>query len=163
MLIGFTGHQRIDRPERWGWAEEQFGRVLAAFAPAGVAVVTSLAAGGDQLFSRTALAAGLRIEVIVPCAGYERAFADPASRAGYADLLARAGRVEELSYPGPSEDAFLAAGLRVADMADLIVALWNGREAAGRGGTGDIVRHVRETGKRLIHINPDTMQTLGLN
>lgn len=161
MLVGFTGHQKIDCPERWGWVEDRFKLALAASAPAATGAISSLAAGGDQLFSRAALAAGLRIEVVVPCAGYERAFDDPAARAAYAALLAQASRVVELDYPDPSEDAFLAAGMRVVDIADLVLCLWNGKAAAGRGGTGDIVGYARGLGKPVTYINPDTMQVVG--
>jgi hypothetical protein len=163
MLIGFTGHQMIEHPERWGWVRGQFERVLRESSGAGDHALSSLAAGGDQVFSEAALAAGLEIEVVVPCAGYEATFTEAETLARYQGLLACAARVVELDYPEPSQDAFLAAGKQVVDLADLVVALWNGKAAAGKGGTADIVHYARRLGRAVVHINPNTMEMLRLD
>lgn len=162
MYIGFTGHQRIDRPERWGWVQDQFKLILGRHATPGDIAVSSLAAGGDQLFSEAALAAGLGIEVVVPCIAYERAFSTPEALDKYEKLLVRADRVIHLEYPAPSQDAFLAAGMRVVEMSGLVVALWNGWDAAGRGGTGDVVSYARRLGRPVVHVNPGEMQVAKL-
>jgi len=46
--VGMTGHQRLEDPAAWPWVEEVVGRELDA-AAAPVVVVSSLAAGADQL------------------------------------------------------------------------------------------------------------------
>ena len=71
------------------------------------------------------------------------------------DLLARADRVEVLTALGSDEEAYMAAGRRVVDEADYIIAIWDGLPAAGLGGTGDVVAYAR-AGKRVIHVNPTT-------
>jgi hypothetical protein len=162
MIIGFTGHQKINHPERWGWVREQFERVLRESAAAGDRAMSSLAAGGDQEFSEAAIAAGLGIEVVVPCAGYEATFKEAATLARYQVLLSRAARVIQLDYPAPSEDAFLAAGKRVADLSGMVVALWNGKAVAGTGGTGEMVAYARELCRPVVHINPDSLQVLAV-
>lgn len=162
MINGFTGHQKIDHPERWGWVQEQFQRILREVARQGDRAASSLAKGGDQIFSQMALAEGLAIEVVVPCAGYERTFDDSKDLAQYKELLGQAVEVTTLEFPMPSEDAFLAAGKRIVDRSDRVVALWNGKKAAGKGGTGDIVEYARELGRLVIHVNPDSMQVLRL-
>jgi len=162
MIIGFTGHQKIAHPERWTWVEEQFRQILRKVAKAGDRVTTSLARGGDQRISRLAIAEGLSIGVVVPCEGYENAFADTDALAQYQELLGKSADVVVLEYQVPSEDAFLAAGKEIVDRSELVVALWNGRTAAGIGGTGDIVKYARGLGRLVIHVDPDSMQVQNL-
>jgi hypothetical protein len=61
----------------------------------------------------------------------------------------------------PSEDAYLAAGKHIVDRAGLLVALWNGKPAAGKGGTGDIVAYARSQGRPVVHVHPDLMLVFG--
>src|SRR5436305_871250 len=117
MVVGFTGHQKIGRPERWGWVREQFARVLGEAVGRGDRVMLALAEGGDQLFAETALAAGVPVEVIIPCDGYETTFDEPGERARYEELLRKAAGVTRLRFPAPSEDAYLAAGKHIVDRA----------------------------------------------
>lgn len=161
MIIGFTGHQRIDHPDRWGWVKEQFAHVLRELAGPSDRALTALAAGGDQMFAQVALAEGIGIEVVVPCVGYEAAFEQPGELVRYESLLSRASNVTRLDFPGPSEDAFLAAGIHVVDQSGLVVALWNGNAPAGKGGTGDIVEYAKKGKLPVIHIDPDRMQVFG--
>ena len=115
------------------------------------------------MFSEAARAAGLGIEVVVPCADYEATFKAPDTLARYRDLLAVASQVVKLDYPIPSEDAFLAAGKRVVELSTLVVSLWNGKPAAGKGGTGDIVEFARKLGRVVVDINPNTMKVARLD
>ena len=84
---------------------------------------------------------GGRLHAVIPCKRYDETFEDDAARARYQSLLERADRVEVLDYKAPSEEAFLAAGSRVANESDLLIAIWDGRDAHGKGGTGDVVRY----------------------
>jgi hypothetical protein len=161
MIIGFTGHQKINRPERWGWVREQFARLLGDAAGRGDRVMSALAAGGDQLFAETALGLGVPLEVIIPCDGYESTFDEPGEVKRYEELLGKAAVVTRLGFPSPSEDAYLATGKQIVDQSGLVVALWNGKPAAGKGGTGDIVAYARERGRLVIHVHPDLMQVFG--
>lgn len=158
MNIGFSGHQVISHPERWEWVQEQFQHVLKQWAKAGDRLSSSLAKGGDQLISKLAIEGGLAIEAVVPCMGYEEAFGDAEGLAQYRDLLSKAAEIITLDFPQPSEDAFLAAGKRIVEQSDRIIALWNGKKAAGKGGTGDIVEYARGMGRIVIQVNPDSMQ-----
>lgn len=160
MIIGFTGHQKIDDPDRWAWVREQFARIVREVAGRKDCVMVALAEGGDQLFAETALAADVPFEVIVPCEGYETSFDNPMARAHYQELLGRAVGVTKLGFPVPSEDAYLAAGMYIVEQAALVVALWNGQPAVGKGGTGDIVAYARLKGRPVIHINPNLKQVL---
>src|SRR5262245_8324580 len=121
MIVGFTGHQKLDRPERWGWVREQFAQILGEAAGRGDRVMLALAAVADQLFAETAMGVGVPVDVIVPCNGYETTFDDPGELEQYKDLLRKAAAVTQLGFPSPSEDAYLAAGKHIVDRAGLMV------------------------------------------
>jgi hypothetical protein len=116
--------------------------------------ISSLAEGSDQLFSRVLLEGGISLKVIVPCSDYERAFSDPKALLGYHEILSRACDVEYLAYSEPSELAFLAAGHRIVDQVDLLVAIWDGQPAKGLGGTADIVDYARSMAKPVVVLWP---------
>jgi len=158
VKIGISGHQVISDPSRWIWVHEQFEAILRERCTSGEWVIGALAVGADQLFVRTALQLGLLVETVIPCTKYETTFVSPEELLEYKSLLKRSSKVCTLSFETPSEDAFLAAGLHVVDHCDLLVALWNGKPAAGKGGTGDIVAYAREMRKPLIHVHSDLAQ-----
>src|SRR5262249_50165304 len=57
------------------------------------------------------------------------------------ELIARATAVLELDGSHDhAEDAYRAAGHMVLKQSDILLALWDGEEAHGRGGTAEIVR-----------------------
>jgi hypothetical protein len=53
-------------------------------------------------------------------------------------------------------DAYLEAGVRTVDECDLLLAVWNGEPAAGRGGTGEIVAYARTQEKPVWCIDSAT-------
>ena len=69
-------------------------------------------------------------------------------------LLSLSANTVELSFEAPSQEAYLLAGQRVADMSDLVVAVWDGAVARGKGGTGDIVAYSQRRGKPVFQIDP---------
>lgn len=96
---------------------------------------------------------GGQIHAVIPFLGYERAFA-PQDVNEYRQILSKASSVEVLKTPGTDEEAFLAAGRRVVELAELMIAVWNGKPVKGKGGTADIVAYSIGRGIQLIHINP---------
>jgi hypothetical protein len=151
--VGITGHQRLEPPEAWQWVTAAVRAELAQMPPPLVGV-TSLAIGADQVFAVLVLELGGAIHAVIPFADIERSFS-PEDLPVYRDLIKHA-EVEILRTPGSDEDAYLAAGRRVVDQTDTIIAVWNGEPAKGKGGTADIVAYARERGVPLIHVNPDT-------
>ncbi len=154
MRVGISGHQRLRDPSAWPWVRREMRACLASLPP--VVGVTSLAVGADTLFAETVLGLGGPLEVIVPFSGYEEKFAEGPDRREYQRLLGRAARVEVLQRDGTDEEAYYAAGKRVADLSSLLIVVWDSRPAAGLGGTADIVEYARRRQKAVIHLNPDT-------
>jgi hypothetical protein len=122
--------------------------------------VTSLAEGTDQLFTELVLETGGAIEVVVPFSGYERTFDKPADQEQFERLKHRAARIETLSVSDNPEEAYRRAGERVADLSDLLVAVWDGKPAHGIGGTADIVRYALSSRKPVIRLNPVSRRVL---
>ena len=117
--------------------------------------VTALAAGADQLVAAEILQTGGHLHVIVPSRNYERSFATTEDLASFRSLLAAAHDVTRLDYAEPSEEAFLAAGKTVVDSCEMLIAIWDGKPARGLGGTADVVRYARDTGKAVSIVWPD--------
>lgn len=93
--------------------------------------------------------------MVVPCADYVGTFTTDEARSSYDELLASCASSEELPYPSPTEEAFMAAGRSVADRSDLLLAVWDGAPAAGFGGTADVIRYARERSKAVEIVWPE--------
>jgi hypothetical protein len=153
MRVGITGHQQLDDLKAWPWVAEVLHAELAKVAPPLVGV-TSLAVGADQLFARLVLECDGTIHAVLPFADIERSFS-PDHVPAYREL-AKQATVEVLETPGTDEDAYLAAGQRVVDLSDIVLAVWNGKPAKGKGGTADVVAYAISRGVPLIHIDPES-------
>lgn len=133
-------------------------------APPVLAMVSSLAEGSDRIAAEAALANGLPLDVVLPCAQnvYEQTFTDDSSRAEFETLLDKARARLILPLPGePGADreaqlaqAYESAGLTMLAQADILIAVWDGEPARGRGGTGDIVDDAARQGTPVVVIDP---------
>lgn len=159
--IGITGHQSLEKrlkargaqhseADAWEWVESAFAGAL----PSDAVVISSLAIGADQRLSRLALEHGARLQVVIPSAKYIETFGRAVDRGEYERLLSQAIEVVRLDYPDPSEEAFFAAGKYVVHGSDSIVAVWDGQEAEGLGGTSDIVAYGQKLGRPMLLLDP---------
>jgi len=155
MRLGATGHQDLP-PEALESITETLREVLDAEAlHGGLVGYTSLAAGADQLFARLLVEAHGELRVVVPSAGYEQTFNDDGvALEQFRDLLQKAGEVEHLPFDRPTEEAFFAAGQRVVDCCERLIAVWDGKPARGLGGTADIVSYANTVGKAVTVVWP---------
>jgi hypothetical protein len=151
VIVGISGHQSLE-PTSTRWLEKALDTELTQL-PISVGV-SSLAAGTDQLFAGAVLEHGWRLSVVIPCHQYERTFSNPDDKQQFWELYGRATERTTLDFAEPSEDAFLAAGKRIVDMSDLMLFVWNGLPAGGRGGTADIVEYATVTAIPFVHLNP---------
>lgn len=148
LRVAVTGH----RPNRLhigtGEVRRQIGWVLGALREGSRGqsrvAVSALAEGADRIFAEVALASGFRLEVLLPfsSADYETTFGDAATTADYRALLSRAQSVTELRGDlSNTKGAYEAVGRASVAGAGILVAVWDGAPAAGRGGTPEIVDH----------------------
>lgn len=106
--------------------------------------VSALAEGGDRIVAEEALRADWQLDVVLPFArqDYEQDFTTPESRSGFARLVQRARAVFEIETPwleGDRSVAYETAGHIMLDHSDLVVAIWDGQDSGGRGGTREIM------------------------
>lgn len=154
MKVGITGHQHLGSEETISWISSVLESVIDQ---SNIDVgITSLAVGADQLFAEVLKKKHIRYIVIIPSDEYEKTFKDRNHVEKYRDLLHSASDTMKMSFPEPSETAFYAAGKEMVNLADLIIAIWDGRPAKGLGGTADIVQYTCSIRKKVIHINPAT-------
>lgn len=156
-VVGVTGHQQLPRQAQ-DLVEHTLGLLLPPADAAEVEGASSLAAGADQLFADYLVRAGSRLRVVLPCADYVDTFDAPEDVERYRTLLALASTVEELPFDNPTEEAFFAAGRRIVDIADWVIAVWDGQPSRGMGGTADVVAYARGLGKRVEVVWPSGVQ-----
>ena len=152
MRIGVTGHQDLPLLAL-EYVRHGINTVLDDVQDDLVGV-SSLAAGADQLFASLVLERGGRLQITLPCKGYEKTFSRPKDLKTFHALLERATTIETLSFEEPSDEAYLAAGCRVVDSSEMLLAVWDGQPAKGKGGTADIVEYARSRGTRLEIVWP---------
>jgi hypothetical protein len=152
-VLGVTGHRTI--PARAHDFTVDAVRDILGHAESPLSLVTSLATGADQLVATELLRNGGHLHVIVPSSNYERTFATTTDLSSFRSLLEAAQTVTRLDYAEPSEEAFMAAGQCIVDRCEMLIAIWDGKPARGLGGTGDVVRYARKTGKAVSIVWPD--------
>jgi hypothetical protein len=155
VRLGVTGHQALDADVE-AWVRGELRAVVREAIGGGAELigVTSLAPGADQWFAEEVVAAGGRLEVVIPFVGYEREIRDEAARAAYDRLLALAGKdVRWLDMMKDREDSYLLAGKIVVHASEMIVAVWDGQPARSKGGTGDAVAYARGFGRDVVHVD----------
>jgi len=152
MRIGVTGHQDIPA-EALEYVIQSINGALDG-AKDSLVGVSSLAVGADQIFASLVLERGGRLEVILPSNGYEKTFSRSKDLRRFRSLLERATTIETLSFTEPSEEAYLAAGCRIVDLSEVLLAIWDGEPAKGKGGTADIVQYAKSRGARFEVVWP---------
>jgi hypothetical protein len=143
--IGVSGHRRYLHPEdvrtmTAGVLDRIIGHDAAP------TVLSNLAEGADRLVAELVLTRpGARLEVVLPLAAeaYIDDFDSDVSRRRFTDLMDRATSVVVVDQlVGEARDiAYERAGHAIVDASDVLVALWDGRPARGRGGTAEIVQY----------------------
>ena len=117
-----------------------------------VTLLTPLAEGGDQLAARVALRMNLPVIAVLPMerGEFERDFASAENLAEFRRLLGQAAEVITLpTAPGndapPRSEAarqiqYAQVGVFLSNHCQVLLALWDGKEGARFGGTGQVVR-----------------------
>lgn len=121
--------------------------------PAGLRLISALADGADQWVAQEAVKLGYELQAVLPFERneYEKDFPDPAE---YRRLRDQASAVFELDGCRAREgESYLAAGRVLVNQSDLLFAVWDGKDAQGTGGTGQLVREAFQRGIPIIKVN----------
>lgn len=124
--------------------------------PGGLRLISGLAEGADQWVAAEAAALGYEIHAVLPFSReeYENDFKTSPALAEHRRLREAATAVLELDGCRAREgDSYLAAGRVLLNQSDLLFALWDGEDAQGIGGTGQVVREALQRGIPTLWVN----------
>ncbi|MBB3764607.1 hypothetical protein [Sphingomicrobium lutaoense] len=123
--------------------------------PPRIKLVTSVAEGADVLAAEAALEAGARLAVCLPFPEpiYARDFTDD-KWARSKKLVDQADTVMSLSeYEGGDEAGYEMAGRLMLSQCDILIAVWDGEAARGRGGTTQVIAEAVAMHMPVIHVD----------
>lgn len=143
IRIGVTGHRSlVDVDRLTEGVDRALEHIAQTFPDQPMTIYSPLAEGGDRFVVKRAVEKyNARVVVPLPLAveEYKKDFSSEISKNEFEHLLAAADQVVQLPTQSTREQAYLAAGLYVLDHCDVLIALWDGQKARGKGGVGDIV------------------------
>jgi uncharacterized phage-like protein YoqJ len=153
VTIAITGHRPEDL-QNFDWIRETLASVLKEENPD--LLYQGMAAGADLLAAQVSYELGIPYVATKPWAGHSPRTED---RVLYQEILDRAESIVEVD---PDEDfagvwVYHNRNKYMVDHADLVVAIWNGKET---GGTATCTKYARDKGKLVIQINPATQEVI---
>src|SRR5579859_2493548 len=172
LCVGVTGHRQLTAKAQAALTPV-IARLLAdlasvtralhgehagVFAPdeAAFYLLSGLAIGTDQMAARQALAGGYALRAVLPFAPavYRKDFRGRDAKA-FDALLAQSQAWSLPPQDGPREKAYACGGESTVAQSDLLVAVWDGEPARGRGGTADVIEYAVRRGAPVIWIPAD--------
>jgi hypothetical protein len=163
-IVGFSGHRQL--ADMVGPARAIMSAIdeLRQEAPGDWIGLSSVAAGSDQLFVQQVLDLGLSWHAILPLprAQFRQDFT-PFDWSVAEGFLARADHVRVIGESESREDNYLDCGMETVNDSDVLIALWDGLPARGKGGTAEVVGYATALGKPVLIIDANTYATRKLN
>jgi hypothetical protein len=158
FTIGIVGHRYIEASSAEPFVRRACLEVLAGAQKRhkNPVALSALAAGADTIFAETAVSLHIPLHVIRPFDTYAGDFVMDEALRTYEQLTAAAVRVTKMPFDKQSIEAYYAAMRAVVDGSDLLLAVWDGAEGKGKGGTSDAVFRVKETQGDWIHLDVRT-------
>ena len=131
--------------------------------------LTPIAEGADTMFAHAARSLGIPLHILLPFerSVYLKGFSSDLARNEFDMIYNDVAddqrttlsplKTNELDILGDDgfNQLFMDVGRKVVDDADYIIAIWNEKQAKGKGGTGDVVAYAMEKGKNVLIINPE--------
>jgi len=126
-------------------------------------IISALASGADQWVAEEAISLSFELQSVLPFSRekYLEDFTVPSEAESYKSLLSKASAVLELDGKvvikkdekrKPDSQSYEAVGRGILNQTDLLIAVWDGKDAFGRGGTGQVVREALQNGIPVVHI-----------
>jgi hypothetical protein len=157
LTIGVTGHRFLTEVDKLQAGIDQgLARIDTHYPGQAWSVVSSLAEGADRLVVERVFAyqptARLVVPLPLPVEEYQADFSSTGSRDEFERWLALASEVAQLPATASRDAAYRAAAEYILKRSSVLIALWDGLEAQGRGGTGEVVAIARERGLPLVWV-----------
>lgn len=161
LAVGITGHRSLaDDPVSAQAVAASIGSLLEtmshAAGPASLCLVTMLAEGADLIAADEASRRSIPIVVVLPgsTGAYRSTFERPDWLPRFDAIVAGARSVTNLPCEAIGDADYERANHLILGQSDLMLAVWDGKPARGRGGSGDVVRDAVERDMPVIVIDP---------
>ena len=148
IVVGVTGHRDL-APDALPAIVQRVRELLLDYKrryPATpILIISALAEGADRLIAQVALEPAIGAQVLAPIPlpyeQYLATFDNDQSRNEFLSLTKLDGVVPfTLTEPAVTpEDAFMNLASFLGRNADVVIAVWDGKDARGKGGTADVI------------------------
>ncbi|UOR15535.1 hypothetical protein [Qipengyuania aquimaris] len=120
-------------------------------------MVSSLAEGADTIAAEAAIDSGASLSVCLPFPPevYARDFADKDWQRSAALIEQASSTMVLEGYSSGAEAGYEMAGQIVLSQCDILIAIWDGEAARGRGGTTQVIAEAVARHQPVIHIDAD--------
>ena len=180
LKIGTTGHRDVEVTVGLSSSLEKAIKGLIKDHPSREIIVLSpLAEGADRIIYHTIMKvrknASLHALLPLEVKEYTKDFKTVPSKEEFLELLEQSYKIDIITTrkntlkgemidryeydPGDlREISYEACGHLMVDMCDVLIAIWDGKKARGKGGTGEVVGHARKKGTPIIWIHSNDHQ-----
>ena len=158
ITICVTGHIDLKDPKKVKNEIDYFLRYLKKNNPnTDIIALSSMAAGADTIFAHAVIDAKIPLKIVLPfqIEDYQKDFKKEDWEDTNKIISQNDYQVNEtIAYENRESrnNAYLNTGKRLVDQSDIILAIWDGKEATGVGGTGDIVKYSQQNKQKELHI-----------
>jgi hypothetical protein len=157
VAIGFTGHRALVDEAKCRKSILEFLEQRKKSAPGLVYGISSVAAGGDLLFAESCVQLALPLRVLLPLPVDEfRKDFDETSWLRAEQVLRKAASVEVAGGNQPRDACYYECGIETVLQSRLLLALWNGGQSHGLGGTEDVVSFAKGLGRPVFWLHTET-------
>ncbi|MBD3004304.1 hypothetical protein [Streptomyces sp. 5-10] len=143
MRLGITGHRGLP-PKTERLVRLALEGEVTRRGPDLVGI-SCIADGPDAWFAELVLKAGGHLEVVAPAKQYRDGLPEEHHET-YDRLLKQATEVHRTGLVESNSQAHMTGSEILVDLADELIAVWDGQPARGYGGTADVVTYANRTG-----------------
>jgi hypothetical protein len=156
--VGVIGHCADGGHDEFSYAHLCVHRILSALITKypTVKATSAIAEGADSIFAQSAVALGIKLEVVIPFESFMSDFTKQEAYERRLCLRSRSVSEIQVNFSAKSELAYRKSMEWIVFKSSLVVAVWDGREVGTIGGTWEAVSLCKKLKKQLIHINTST-------
>jgi len=150
IVLAVTGHRAIpmqDEEALCKAVKSELNLISKSNPHSPCILISALAEGADRLVANCALDLGWQLCSVLPLTqdDYETDFRDDESVAEFRELLTRSAWVRVIEQKHHLRPAcYHELGLWLSQQAQVLIALWDGEQANGPGGTAEVIQNFRE-------------------